>query len=86
MVGQSVHHHRKGENVTAHDEDQEQELRIAQEFPAESPHEHLPCITHAVDVGITQLELPNYIAGICSNYRETNNQNDRTSLISHCSD
>lgn len=55
--------------MTGHEEDQEEKLANAEDFPSDAAEQQFTCITHAVHLGIPQLELPNDVSRIPRNAR-----------------
>lgn len=64
MIRDGVEQHREGEDVTRHQEDQEQQLANAEDFASDGAKEQLTRVSHAVNLGIPQLELAHDIARI----------------------
>lgn len=64
VVGDGVEKHGEGENVTGHQEDDEQDLAKVEQLAAEWTHKKLAGITHAVHLGEAQLELAHDIARV----------------------
>lgn len=64
MFADGVQHLGEGQEVTPHSEDQEQQLCSAQHLPTEGAHQDLTGVRHAVDMGVSKLELPQRVSGI----------------------
>lgn len=82
MVCQSVHHDDKGQDMAAHDEHQEQQLRSPQDFATDTAHHDLAGVTHTVHMGIFQLELTEGIARVCRQGTQAKDQDHRTRSLS----
>ena len=78
MVGQDVHQDVEGQDVTGHEEDQQEKLADAEHFPANTTHQQLASITHAVDVRVTELELSNSVASVPGQGRDEQNHDGST--------
>lgn len=75
MVRQGVEHDAKRKNMAARDEDEEQQLRRAEDLAANRAHEHFTGVGHAVDVRVRELELAQVVAGISCQKTEADDQN-----------
>ena len=64
MGSDSVEHDCEGEDVGGHNEEKEDELGDAEEFPAEGTEEDHTCVGHIVDLGVASFELADYVAGV----------------------
>ena len=64
MVGDGIHSHRKGQDVTSHNENDQQKLTGSQELAAELAEKDLAGIGHALNVRVAPSELPNGVASI----------------------
>lgn len=76
MASEGVQHHAEGQDMAAHDEDQEDQLESAEHFSPEPAQQDFPSIGHAVDMRVRQLELADHIARVRRDQPETDNQND----------
>lgn len=86
MLGDSVHHIVPGQQVTAGDEDEEEQLRASQDLPANvtqanGGQENLAGIGHAVNMGVSQFELADHIPGIRREDAQADDQDNRTISI-----
>lgn len=50
--------------MRAHDEDQEDDLRGAEELAPDRAQHYLPRVGHVVHVWVAQFELPDYVARV----------------------
>lgn len=75
MVGDGIEHDAEGQNMAGHYKDQEEELSAAKNFTAPTPKNDFASVCHVMDVGVTHLELSNYVAGICSNEAKPEDEN-----------
>lgn len=82
MVGQDVKGDGKGDQVTGHEKDNEEQLGDTEELPAEPAHEDLSRIRHAGDEWVSQLKLPHEVAGICRDNTDSDEDNQRSVPIS----
>ena len=82
VIGQNVKGDGKGDQVTGHEEDDEEQLGDTQELPAKAAHEDLSGIRHTRDERISQLKLPHEVAGICRNDTDSDEDNQRSMPIS----
>lgn len=64
MLGDGVHHDTEGQDVTAHDEDAEQELTGSEELTAETTKQDLTGISQVLDVRVTLTHKANVISSI----------------------
>lgn len=78
MVCDSVHGHRKGKDVTSHNENDQQKLTGSQELAPELAEKDLAGIGHALDVRIAPSELSNGIASISRQKAEAEQKNNST--------
>lgn len=65
MVRERVHHDGEGQDMTAHDENQEEHLSPTEHLAAYGTSHNFSCISHVVDVRIFQFELSDYVARVC---------------------
>ena len=73
--GDGVHHYGKGQDVRAHYEDEEEELRGAEDLAAPSAHEDFAGVGHVVDEGVGELELADYVARVGCDDTKSEDQN-----------
>jgi hypothetical protein len=78
MVGQYVHQDVESQDVAGHEEDKEQKLANSEHLTTDATHQELTSVSHAVDVGVTELELTNGITGIPGKSRDEKNHNCST--------
>lgn len=64
VVCDGVEKNGEGQDVTGHQEDDEQDLAKVEQLAAKRAHQKLASITHAVHLGEAQLELAHDIAGV----------------------
>lgn len=64
MLGDGVHHDAEGQDVTAHDEDAEQELTGSKELTAKPAKQDLTGISQVLDVRVTLTHKANVVSGI----------------------
>ena len=76
VVGDGVHHDAEGQDVTAHDEDTEQELTSTEQLTAEGSQQDLTGVTQVLDVGVTFTHQTDVVSGIGREETETDDQND----------
>lgn len=65
MLRNGVHGHRKGQQVTCRDEDDQKQLTGSEELPAKTTKEDLPGLRHALDVRKAPFELTDHVTGVC---------------------
>jgi hypothetical protein len=75
VVGQHVHQDVESQDVASHEEDKQQKLANSKHFTTDATHQELASVSHAVDVGVTELELPNGVTGIPGQSRDEKNHN-----------
>ena len=75
MRGESVHGHRKSQQMTGHQEDQKQHLTTKEQLSTKATHEYLACICHARNMRESPFELSDHVAGI-RGYQTQRYQND----------
>lgn len=76
MVGDRVHHDTEGQDVTAHDEDAEQELAQAKELAAEAAQQNLAGVRQVLDVRVTLTHETDVVPGVSSEEAKADNQDD----------
>ena len=64
MTGNGIHSRNERNNMTGHDEYQEQQLRAEEQLAPETAHQHFTCIRHARDVRVPQFELSDHVTGV----------------------
>ena len=74
VAGDGVEQHGKGENVTGHQEDTEQQLAKEEDLASNAAKEEFTGIAHAVDLGVAELELADDIARIPGDTGQTQNE------------
>ena len=52
VLGDGVHHDGEGEDMAAHDEDEEEHLRCTEDLAPDGPKHHFACVRHVVDVWV----------------------------------
>ena len=62
VVRQDVHQDIKRHYIARHEKNQQQELADSQEFATEAAQQELASISHAVNLGMTELELADDIS------------------------
>lgn len=82
MVGNGVHHDSKSDDMATHDEDREEDLAQTEQLPTESAHEDLSRIGKVVDVRVAFTELTNDITSVKGEDTKTDDENERTALVS----
>jgi hypothetical protein len=78
MVSQYVHQDVEGQDVASHEEDKQQKLANSKHLTTDATHQELASVSHAVDVGVTELELANGITSIPGKSRDEKNYNCST--------
>lgn len=76
VVRQGVHHDNEGQDMAAHDKDQEQQLRGAKHLAPDGTEHDLTRVSHAVDMRITQLELADHVAGVGGDDAKADDEDD----------
>lgn len=66
-----IQSHREGQQMTRHQEHQEEQLTRAKQFTSKAPHQHLACIGHAGDMRMSPFELPDHEARVRGQYPKT---------------
>ena len=79
MVGDCIEANIPSQNVTPHGENQKEGLGCAAKLSsnirkAQRLAHNLECVTHAVDISITMLELPNGTSGITGKHSHPENK------------
>lgn len=64
VVRQDVHQDVECQDVTGHEENQQQKLANSQYFTTNPAHQELASVSHAVNLGMTKLELANFITRV----------------------
>lgn len=82
VIGQNVKGDGKGDQVTGHEKDDEEQLGDTEELPAKAAHEDLSGIRHTRDEWISELKLPHEVAGICRDDTDSDEDNQRPMPIS----
>lgn len=82
MIGQDVKGDREGDQVTGHEEDNEEQLGDTKEFSTKAAHEDLSSVRHTGDEWVSQLKLPHEVAGICRDNTDSDEDNQRSVPIS----
>ena len=68
MIRENVHHNRKGEDVTAHYKDVEDDLAGSEYLSEDGSAEDFACIGHVVYVWVGELEMAEHVASVsCDN-------------------
>lgn len=75
MRGDGIHHDAEGEDMRAHDEDDEDELPRAEDFAADPSKEDIAGIAHGVDLWVEEFELTDHVAGVGGEGAETDEEN-----------
>ena len=78
--GDGVHHDGEGENVRAHNEDEEEELRGAEDFAAPAARKDFAGVGHVVYERVSELELADHIAGVGCDDTQSEDQNHAPGL------
>lgn len=81
MFSQGVEHDRESENMASHHEDQEEQLGVPDQLSAKATHQDVPCVTHVMDVRISELELAQHISGIRCDGTEADDKNDCPGMV-----
>lgn len=64
MIGQGIHKNIKHEDVARHEKNQKQKLSETEQLAAETTHQELASVSHAVDLGVSELKLTNLVASV----------------------
>lgn len=78
MLGDGIHHDAKGQDVTTHNEDGEQQLANSKELPPEGTEQNLACIAQVLNMRIARVELANNQSSICGEKAEADDQDEST--------
>lgn len=78
MIGDGVHHDAEGQDVTAHDEDAEDELAATEKFAAEAAQQNLTGVAQVLDMGVALTHQPDVVSSVGCQDTEANDQNDTT--------
>lgn len=57
MVGKSVHRHRKRQDMTTHEKDEEKKLSDTAELSSKWPHEYFTCVSHTGNMRVSPFKL-----------------------------
>lgn len=64
MVRDRVHSNRKGQQVTRHDKDDQQQLAHAEDLASDAPEDDLAGVSHVLDMRVGPAELADHVAGV----------------------
>lgn len=78
MAGDRVHGDGESQQVTRHDENEEEDLADAHEFASDCAAENFSCVGHGHDVGVFQFHLSDHVAGPSGEQAEHNDENNGT--------
>lgn len=78
MFRDRVHGDREGQQMTRHDEDDEQQLSDTEDLSTNRPKEDLTGIGQILYMGIAPSELTDDVTGVGSQKTETNDENNCT--------
>lgn len=78
MFRDSVHGDREGQQMTRHDEYDEQQLSDTEDLSTNRPKEDLTGIGQILYMGIAPSELTDDVTGVGSQKTETNDENNST--------
>jgi len=81
VISQYVHQNIESQDIAGHEEDQQQELANSEHLAADATHQEFASVSHAVDVGVTELELSNGITGIPGQGRDEKNHDSSTVYV-----
>lgn len=81
MFGDGVHHDGEGDDVTAHNEDREQDLTETEQFATKPAHEDFAGIGQVMDEGVTRTELTDDVSGVESEETEADDEDDRAAAV-----
>jgi hypothetical protein len=76
VAGDGVHGDGKGQKMTRHDEDEEEDLADAHEFASECAAKDFSCVGHGHDVGVFQFHLSDHVAGPCCEETEDDDEDN----------
>ena len=79
----SIHHDREGQNMAAHDKDEEEDLCATEDLSADGAEHHFSCVGHVVDVWEGELELSDHVTGVRREYAQACDEDDTTARA-HC--
>lgn len=82
MIGDSVHHNPKGQDMAPHDEDEKQELTQTEEFSAKRSQQDLSRVPKILDVRVSLSKQPNIVSGVGRKKAKTDNQDDSSGGMS----
>lgn len=81
VLGQIVHHDGEREDVTGHDEDQEEQLASTEEFAAKATHQHFTGVGHVVHLGIGLFKLADNVTSVRCEDAEEDEDDDGTETV-----
>ncbi|KAI4184040.1 MAG: hypothetical protein LQ346_006185 [Caloplaca aetnensis] len=76
VFGDCVHHDAEGEDVGAHDKDDEEHLGDAEDLAPDRTKQDHARVGHIVDLRVGELELADDIASVCRQDTETQDEDD----------
>jgi hypothetical protein len=78
VIGQYVHQDVESQDVASHEEDKQQKLTYSKNLTTDATHQEFASVSHAVDMGVTELELANGITSVPGKSRDEENHNCST--------